>query len=102
MVIPSAVRADLGGQGSLPAKFKSNQKRACHIGRPFYYLSTLGMVRLMEEPVVPVPPVETSFLDDGSVEIRVGDQFGWVTSAHLIETKAHQLQQAWIANHSSL
>jgi hypothetical protein len=56
----------------------------------------------MDDSVVPVPPVETSFLDDGSVEIRVGDQFGWVTSAHLIETKAHQLQQAWIANHSAL
>ena len=62
----------------------------------------MGMVYLVDDSVVPVPPVETSFLDDGSVEIRVGDQFGWVTSAHLIETKAHQLQQAWIDNHSSL
>ena len=69
---------------------------------PFYYLSKLGMVRLMEDPVVPVPPVETIFLEDGSVEVRVGDQFGWVTSAHLIETKAHQLQQAWIVHHSAL
>ena len=60
------------------------------------------MVRLMEDPVVPVPPVETIFLEDGSVEVRVGDQFGWVTSAHLIETKAHQLQQAWIVHHSAL
>ena len=56
----------------------------------------------MQEPLIPVPPVETDFLEDGSVEIRVGDQFGWVTSAHLIETKAHQLQQAWIVNHSDL
>jgi hypothetical protein len=47
-----------------------------------------------------LPPTETNFLDDGSVEVRVGDQIGWVTSAHLIETKVHQLQQAWIEEHT--
>ena len=43
-----------------------------------------------------LPPTETHFLDDGSVEVRVGTQIGWVTSAHLIETKIHQLQTAWL------
>ena len=78
------------------------EKGACQCGEPLYYVSILGNVYLMDDSVVPVPPVETIFLEDGSVEVRVGDQFGWVTSAHLIETKAHQLQQAWIANHSAL
>lgn len=35
------------------------------------------------------------FLEDGSVCVSVGDQVGWVTSAHLIETKAAQLELAW-------
>jgi len=47
-----------------------------------------------------LPPTETSFLEDGSVEVRVGDQIGWITSAHLIETKVHQLQVAWIEAHT--
>ena len=48
-----------------------------------------------------LPPPETNFLDDGSVEVRVGDQIGWVTSAHLIETKVHQLQGAWLEEHTN-
>lgn len=36
------------------------------------------------------------FLEDGSVCVSVGDQMGWVTSAHLIEAKARQLAAAWI------
>ena len=47
-----------------------------------------------------LPPTETHFLDDGSVELRVGTQIGWVTSAHLIETKVHQLQVAWLEAHT--
>lgn len=40
------------------------------------------------EPVV-------TWLEDGSVEIRVGAEIGWVTSGHLIEDKAIQLKLAW-------
>lgn len=45
------------------------------------------------------PPPEVTVLDDGSLEIRVGDQIGWVTSHHLIEAKAHQLIAAWHRAH---
>lgn len=46
------------------------------------------------------PTPETRFLEDGSVEIRVGDLLGWVSSSHLLETKARQLQTAWLRIHS--
>lgn len=46
-----------------------------------------------------VPPVETAVLDDGCVEIRVGDQVGVVSSFHLVEPKANQLKVAWLKTH---
>ena len=34
------------------------------------------------------------FLDDGTVRIRYFDEVGYVSSAHLIEQKLHQLEAA--------
>jgi len=45
------------------------------------------------------PPVETETLDDGCVEVRVGDQIGTVSSFHLVEPKANQLKVAWLKAH---
>lgn len=65
----------------------------------FYYLGILGNVYLVE---LPPPPPQIEYLEDGSVQITVGDQIGWVSSAHLIETKVFQLGEVWKAEHSSL
>jgi hypothetical protein len=46
-----------------------------------------------------IPPEPQIFvLPEGDVEIHVGTEKGWVTSFHLIDTKAKQLQQAYIKN----
>jgi hypothetical protein len=46
-----------------------------------------------------IPPEPQIFvLPEGDVEIYVGTEKGWVTSFHLIDTKAKQLQQAYIKN----
>lgn len=46
-----------------------------------------------------IPPTETFVLDDGCVEVRVGDQVGTVSSFHLVEPKANQLITAWLKEH---
>ena len=48
-----------------------------------------------------LPPTETFILDDGCVEVRVGDQVGIVSSFHLVEPKANQLITAWLIKHTS-
>ena len=40
-----------------------------------------------------MPEVVTTVLDDGCIAISVGDFTGVVSSMHLIEPKAHQLQR---------
>ena len=42
------------------------------------------------------PPVELMQMEDGCVEVRVGDQVGIVSSHHLVEPKANQLKEAWL------
>ena len=46
-----------------------------------------------------IPPTQTFRHDDGSIEVRVGDVIGTVSSDHLIEPKTHQLQAAWLKLH---
>lgn len=46
-----------------------------------------------------IPPTQTFRHDDGSIEVRVGDVIGTVSSDHLVEPKAHQLQAAWLRLH---
>lgn len=50
-----------------------------------------------------LPPTETEFFPEngGCYQVRVGDQFGWVSSHHLITTKERQLQAAWLIAHPS-
>ena len=50
----------------------------------------------------PLPETITTILDDGCIAISVGDFTGIVSSMHLIEPKAHQLQSAWLARESEL
>jgi len=49
-----------------------------------------------------MPEVVTTVLDDGCIAISVGDFTGFVSSMHLIEPKAHQLQSAWLAREAEL
>ena len=51
----------------------------------------------MAEPKTPEPVI--IYMPDGTVEIRVGELIGYVTSDHLKEPKLHQLQQAWLRKH---
>ena len=50
----------------------------------------------------PLPETITKILDDGCIAISVGDFTGVVSSMHLIEPKAHQLQSAWLAREAEL
>ena len=50
----------------------------------------------------PLPETNTAVLEDGCICISVGDFTGVVSSMHLIEPKAHQLQSAWLARESEL
>ena len=52
---------------------------------------------IMAEPKTPEPII--TYMPDGTVEIRVGELIGYVTSDHLKEPKLHQLQQAWLRKH---
>jgi hypothetical protein len=49
-----------------------------------------------------MPEVVTTVLEDGCICISVGDFTGVVSSMHLIEPKAHQLQSAWLAREAEL
>lgn len=42
------------------------------------------------------PETEAVSLEDGCVQVRVGDQTGVVSSFHLVEPKANQLRTAWL------
>ena len=50
----------------------------------------------------PLPETVTTILEDGCICISVGDFTGVVSSMHLIEPKAHQLQSAWLAREAEL
>ena len=50
----------------------------------------------------PLPETITTILEDGRVSISVGNVVGIVSSMHLIEPKAHQLQKAWLKNQMDL
>jgi len=49
-----------------------------------------------------MPEVVTTVLEDGCICISVGDFTGVVSSMHLIEPKARQLQSAWLAREAEL
>jgi len=50
----------------------------------------------------PMPDTVTTILEDGRVSVSVGNFTGIVSSMHLIEPKAHQLQKAWLKNQMDL
>lgn len=50
----------------------------------------------------PMPETITTILEDGRVSISVGNIVGIVSSMHLIEPKAHQLQKAWLKQQAAL
>lgn len=37
--------------------------------------------------------------ENGMVRVTVGDQVGWVSSYHLVDTKVSQLKHAWLKEH---
>ena len=49
-----------------------------------------------------MPETITTILEDGRVSISVGNIVGIVSSMHLIEPKAHQLQKAWLKQQAAL
>lgn len=49
-----------------------------------------------------MPDTVTTILEDGRVSVSVGQFTGIVSSMHLIEPKAHQLQKAWLKNQMDL
>ena len=50
----------------------------------------------------PMPDTVTTILEDGRVSVSVGQFSGIVSSMHLIEPKAHQLQKAWLTQQAAL
>jgi len=50
----------------------------------------------------PMPDTVTTILEDGRVSVSVGQFTGIVSSMHLIEPKAHQLQKAWLTQQAAL
>jgi len=50
----------------------------------------------------PMPETVTTILEDGRVSVSVGNFTGIVSSMHLIEPKAHQLQKAWLKQQAAL
>ena len=46
------------------------------------------------------PATEIINEPDGMVRLIVGDQFGWVSSHHLVPTKECQLIKAWKKAHN--
>ncbi len=51
----------------------------------------------MAEHKIPEPVITNT--DDGMVRIDVGDEFGWVSSHHLVPPKVNQLTQTWLMKH---
>ena len=56
---------------------------------------SMGRCIYMLKP--PNPRLETE--PNGMVRIIVGDQIGWVSSYHLVDTKVRQLRHAWLKEH---
>lgn len=50
----------------------------------------------------PMPDTVTTILEDGRVSVSVGNFTGIVSSMHLIQPKAHQLQKAWLKHQMDL
>ena len=70
---------------------------------PFVLLTISQSTAQMDRhPERPLPETITTILDDGCIAISVGDFTGVVSSMHLIEPKAHQLQSAWLAREAEL
>lgn len=47
----------------------------------------------------PHAKIETE--ENGMVRVTVGDQIGWVSSYHLVDTKVSQLKHAWLKEHKT-
>ena len=70
---------------------------------PFVLLTIGQSAALMDRHYErPLPETITTILEDGCICISVGDFTGVVSSMHLIEPKAHQLQSAWLAREAEL
>ena len=62
-----------------------------------YMTSTKTMER-MDESKAPEPVITNT--DDGMVRVAVGNEFGWVSSHHLVPPKVNQLTQTWEMKHN--
>ena len=51
----------------------------------------------MDEIKAPEPVITNT--DDGMVRVAVGDEFGWVSSHHLVPPKVNQLTRIWQTKH---
>ena len=68
----------------------------------FHYLNSDKALVLWIVTAKTLPETITTILDDGYIAISVENFTGVVSSMHLIEPKAHQLQSAWLARESEL
>lgn len=63
-------------------------------------LSALEM-SLESSSLTPLPLPDIRNLEDGTVEIKLGAQLGWVSSMHLVEPKVNQLYKAYLESNVS-
>ena len=50
--------------------------------------------------MIEAPEAVTTFMEDGSVAVTVGNLTGVVSSTHLAEPKANQLRQRWLKEYA--
>ena len=62
------------------------------------YTSCIKTMERMDESKAPEPVITNT--DDGMVRVAVGDEFGWVSSHHLVPPKVNQLTQTWEMKHN--
>jgi len=56
--------------------------------------------RSMEKPKT-IPETHIFNEPDGMVRVTVGEEYGWVSSHHLVPTKECQLIQSWLQKNSN-
>jgi hypothetical protein len=62
--------------------------------------TTLTLASTSNTTVFPIPATTTEVLDDGTIKVTVGDQYGYVSSYHLVTPKENQLIDAFRRNHA--
>lgn len=67
---------------------------------PIIPSTTPSLASTSNTTVFPIPEATTEVLDDGTIKVSVGDQYGYVSSYHLVTPKEHQLIDAFRRNHA--